>query len=233
MPSASTNKSLPLPRPDQVYVTISALDGGHLTLPEQLFVTDADPNRRVTVPSLSFLIRHPSRGSEPSTRLLFDLGMKRNPEEFPPLMQTHIRNRQPTILYPDVGDSLRAGGLDPAEIEMVILSHVHWDHVGTPVDFSKAQFLVGAGTLHLLRHGAGPHYPAEIFIPDLLPEERTQEFPPANTPAADPELGEVIPDCVHAAQQSSHTWQPLGPFASAIDLFADGSAATVVMILAS
>lgn len=124
MPSANTDTSLPLPRPDQVYVTVSALDGGHLTLPEHLFVTDADPNRRVTVPSLSFLIQHPSRGSETPTRLLFDLGMKRNQEQFPPLMQTHIRNRQPTILYPDVGDSLRAGGLDPAEIEMVILSHV-------------------------------------------------------------------------------------------------------------
>lgn len=100
---------------------------------------------------------------------------------------------------------------------------MHWDHVGTPADFTKAQFLAGAGTLHLLRHGAGPHYPAEIFIPDLLPEERTQEFPSANMPSADPDLGEVIPDCVPAAQQSSHTWQPLGPFASAIDLFSDGS----------
>lgn len=129
MSSTSTNTinqdmSLPPPRPDQVYVTISALDGGHLTLPEYLFVTDADPHKRATVPSLSFLIQHPSGGSGSPTRLLFDLGMKRNLEEFPPPMRAHIRNRQPTILHPDVGDSLRAGGLDPAEIDMVILSHV-------------------------------------------------------------------------------------------------------------
>ena len=122
--SKATGFFLPPPHSDQVYVEISALEGGHLTLPEKLFVTDADPDRRVTVPSLSFLIRHPLGFSGKPTNIVFDLGMKRNLEEFPPALQDHIRNRQPTILKPDVADFLRAGGLDPADIDMVILSHV-------------------------------------------------------------------------------------------------------------
>jgi hypothetical protein len=158
----STNRinqdiSLPSPRPDQVYVTISALDGGHLTLPEYLFVTDADPNKRATVPSLSFLIQHPSGGPGSPTRLLFDLGMKRNPEEFPLPMQAHIRNRQPTILHPDVGDSLRAGGLDPAEIDMVVLSHVR---PSCELSFNKVNLSIcyfPLGALGSCRYTGGLH----------------------------------------------------------------------------
>jgi hypothetical protein len=121
-------QSLPAGADNQTYVTISALESGQLTLPERLFVTDADPEKRATVPSLSFLIRHPSPGPRGgnSTNLVFDLGVKRDVTKYMPAMQTHISNRQPTIHHPDTADSLRAGGLDPAkDIDIVMLSHVH------------------------------------------------------------------------------------------------------------
>jgi hypothetical protein len=120
--------SLPPSGPDQTYVTISALESGQLTLPEKLFVTDADPEKRATVPSLSFLLRHPSPNSKgrDGTNLVFDLGVKRDVTKYPVAMQTHISNRQPTIHHPDTADSLRLGGLDPAkDIDIVMLSHVH------------------------------------------------------------------------------------------------------------
>jgi glyoxylase-like metal-dependent hydrolase (beta-lactamase superfamily II) len=178
-----------------VYVTISALEGGHLTLPEKLFVTDADPDKRSTVPSLSFLIQHPSskrpstsnnddnnpstdEGQNEDTKIIFDLGVKRDLTGYMPAMQAHIANRQPVLTAPDVADSLRSGGVDPArDIDFVILSHVHWDHVGTPADFERATFIVGPGTLRLLEKGAPPHYPAEIFDPELLLHERVWELP--------------------------------------------------------
>ncbi|KAF3403496.1 Cytochrome P450 monooxygenase mpaDE [Penicillium rolfsii] len=229
-PMASANVSpdswLPEVTPNQAYPTVSALDGGELTLPEELFITNAEPGRRVTVPSMSFLICHPSGTTGQPTNIVFDLGMKRDPGEFPPAMQAHIRNRQPTVHHPDVADSLRAGGLSPERIDLVILSHVHWDHVGTPADFPSAEFLVGAGTLHLLRHGAPPHYPAEIFIPDLLPDQRTKELPPSGliTTQSPPSIHQ-LPPCIPApqAQQTHHAWAPLGPFPSTVDLFGDGT----------
>lgn len=168
--------------PHATTVKLSALRAGHLTLPEHLFVTDADPDRRATVPSLAFLIRH-----EPSqTNLVFDLGIKRDLSGYAPAMSSHIAARQPAGAGADGDDdaaaSLRKGGLDPAaDIDFVVLSHVHWDHVGTPVDFAAATFLVGSGTLEVLRDGAGPQYPGELFNSDELPRERTREFPPVST----------------------------------------------------
>lgn len=195
-----------------VYATVSALEAGQLTLPEKLFVTDADPHKRATVPSLSFLIQHQSSSGK-TMRIVFDLGLKRDLADYPEPQQLHIQNRQPTILRPDCADSLRKGGLEPArDIDIVILSHVHWDHEGTPSDFSNSQFVVGSGTLHLLENGAPPHYPREIFNPDLLPRERTRELPPVTKDSA-----------TAAADQTDHQWNPFAGFPATVDFFGDGA----------
>lgn len=199
---------LPAPAPTQTYVTISALEAGQLTLPEKLFVTDADPERRATVPSLSFLIRHGS------SNLVFDLGLKRDFAGYREAQQHHIAQRQPTSVSPDVAESLRRGGVDPREVDTVMLSHVHWDHVGTPSDFTKAQFVVGSGTMHLLANGGGPLYPAEIFNPDELPDDRTSELPPVRK--------EEGPRAFKN-QLAELEWKPLAGFPATIDFYGDGS----------
>jgi len=197
---------------EEVYVAVSALEAGQLTLPEMLFVTDADPNKRVTVPSLAFLIQHPAPDGK-TTKMVFDLGLKRDLSKYPPAQQAHIGNRQPTILHPDCADSLRAGGLDPAkDVDLVMLSHVHWDHEGTPDDFTNAKFVVGSGTLHLLEHGAPPHYPKDIFNPDLLPKDRTSELPPTSQDST-----------TAAEKQTDHVWKPFAGFPHTVDYFGDGS----------
>lgn len=203
--------TLPAPTANQAYVTLSALDAGHLTLPEKLFVTDADPEKRATVPTLSFLIQHPS--SSGTNKLVFDLGLKRDFSGYREAQQHHISQRQPTIVSPDAAESLKKGGLGPEEIDTVILSHVHWDHVGTASDFTKAEFVVGSGTLHLLANGGGPLYPADIFNPDELPQNRTKELPPVR----EEEKAKAYD------RQTNHKWQPLGGFPAVVDLYHDGS----------
>ncbi|KAK0108041.1 hypothetical protein ONS95_002866 [Cadophora gregata] len=215
--------ALPPPSPNQTYVTISALDAGHLTLPEYLFITDTSPTIRTTVPSLSFLIQHPSPSpstsssrSSKTTNLVFDLGLKRDFSGYRTAQQHHAAQRQPTITSPDAADSLRKGGLDPAtDIDIVLLSHVHWDHVGTPSDFPNSKFLVGSGTLHLLAHGGGPLYPADLFNEDELPKDRTWEFPPVD------EADSIT--AVSKERQTDHEWKPLAQFPATLDLFGDGS----------
>jgi glyoxylase-like metal-dependent hydrolase (beta-lactamase superfamily II) len=215
MATSESFTTLPASSPDQTYVTISALQAGHLTLPERLFVTDADPEKRATVPSLSFLIQHRSNTTPLKTNnLVFDLGLKRDFSGYREAQQNHIAQRQPTTVSPDASESLRKGGLDPKDVDTVILSHVHWDHVGTPSDFPTSEFIVGSGTMHLLVHGGGPLYPAELFNPDELPHDRTHELPPIrhddSSKAHD--------------KQTTHTWHPLSSlFPAAIDFFADGS----------
>ena len=217
--------TLPPAAENQVYVQVSALNGGSLTLPERLFVTDADPDKRATVPSLCFLIQHPSTPSSNSsnptppttTRLVFDLGVKRDLSSYVPGMHSHISQRHPINTLPDTAASLRSGGLDPAtDIDTVLLSHTHWDHIGTPADFSRATFVVGAGTLRLAMHGA-PHYPPAMFDPELLPPGRTFELPPATTDTQSPTAA------AQQQTQTSHTWEPLSVFPYALDFFDDGS----------
>lgn len=50
---------LPPDRPNQTYVSVSALAGGFITIPDKALVSPSDPHASRTVPSLSFLITHP------------------------------------------------------------------------------------------------------------------------------------------------------------------------------
>lgn len=208
---------------DTVFVTVSALDAGHLTLPERLFVTDAVPDKRSTVPSLSFLIQHPC-----SENIIFDLGIKRNIQDYTPAQRAHISQRQPTITSPDCADSLRnnAKPLDPArDIDYIILSHVHWDHVGTPSDFPNSTFLVGSGTQDLLKNGGGPLYPAELFNDDELPFDRTVEFLPTAVSSETGPKRTSLPSSTLAKLPDAYKWEwkPLSTFPATLDLFGDGS----------
>ena len=207
--------TLPSASDDQVFVEVSALNGGFVTLPEKLFVTDADPELMKTVPSMCFLVQHPTKDGK-IERLVFDLGIKRDLSQYAQGMQEHLSKRQPIITTPDTADSLRKGGLDPAkDIDYVVLSHTHWDHIGIPRDYPVAQFIVGSGTLHTVVHGAN-HYPASMFEKDPLPLDRTQELAPApNSQTKD--------IAAPTSQQTSHKWASISTLPNAADLFGDGS----------
>jgi glyoxylase-like metal-dependent hydrolase (beta-lactamase superfamily II) len=208
-------------------VRVSALQAGSLTLPEHFFCADQhDKSVKNTVPSLSFLIQHAPSGK----RLIFDLGLRRDLSSYPVEIQAHLKSRQPVITFPDVAASLRVDGLQPADIDAVILSHVHYDHVGTPKDFANAYFIVGPGTKHLLQHGMKYHSAAH-FEKDLLPDDRTIEL-------SEPQPGElgrayekpstvfdkaVLGDFLGNKNQHAPSWAPRMPFPAAIDLFGDRS----------
>ncbi|KIY01557.1 uncharacterized protein Z520_03109 [Fonsecaea multimorphosa CBS 102226] len=207
---------LPVPAPNQVYVKVSALNGGFLTLPERNFVTDPDPEKGTTVPSMCFLIEHREPSTSKLTRVVFDLGIKRDLTRYAqPATQHHITTRQPVYSSADARSSLMSGGLDPArDIDYVILSHIHWDHIGLPSDYPNSTFVVGSGTLYILENGA-PHYPLERIEKGALPASQTTELPP-------------VPDSdrKHMAattSQTKHTWTSISTLPHAVDFFGDGS----------
>ena len=211
----SSGKQLPASDSNQVFVEVSALNGGWVTLPEKLFVTEVDPNLTKTVPSMCFLVSHPKHEGNPE-RLVFDLGIKREMDQYADGMQDHLSKRQPIINLPDTKASLEAGGLDCAkDIDYVVLSHTHWDHIGIPSDYPNSKFVVGSGTLHIFENGA-PHYPASMFEKDPLPKDRTRELPPApNSTTKDLACSEN--------QQTQQEWKPISTIPHAIDFFGDGS----------
>ena len=203
---ANNKSTLPSSASDQKYVTVSPIPGGFITLADHFFVDPAEPGAKRTVPSLTFLVKHPGTsayGANPSRpfHMMFDLGLRRARERYPPVLQKHIDGRAPFDLSPGVAAQLSIGGLEPSAIDLVMLSHVHYDHHGDPEDFPNAKFVVGHGALHVLKHGLGGIASHQHFDPDTLPEDRSSELP-------DPQGGQ---------------WKPLGPFPAALDLFEDGS----------
>ncbi|KII90861.1 hypothetical protein PLICRDRAFT_548759 [Plicaturopsis crispa FD-325 SS-3] len=183
--------SLPPPGTDQAYCTLSVLEGGHISCPLAFFVAGTAPDVTISVPSLAFLLKHSRTGKT----LLFDLGMRKDLDSYPPAVVQLISMAMKSRVPQDVPESLRKGGLEPSDIDTVALSHLHWDHVGDSAQYTNANFVVGAESAALLSPGY-PADPASFFASDLLPPSRTQ----------------FVSD-----------WAPLGPFPRAYDLYGDGS----------
>jgi glyoxylase-like metal-dependent hydrolase (beta-lactamase superfamily II) len=203
--------SFPQAATGQAYVKVSAIDAGELTLQEKFFVTDPAPGARATVPSLSFLIQHGDK------KVLFDGGLRHSPDDYKKEIAERIRSSlEPYIVKTDAAEFLLSKGCDPHEISAVILSHVHYDHIGRPESFPTARYVVGAGSTKTMQEGS-PGYEISLFESDLFEQHEVVELPPS--PASDAAISnESI-----VSKDPNHFWRPLGHFPAALDYFGDGS----------
>jgi len=198
---------LPPARENQQFCTISALEGGVLTAPEALFIAESVPGNLLTLPALCFLIQHSTGKVDPTPkRLVFDLGINPDLSAYPPEVRKRIDGPnaffRPDLTSPNCIGSLAHGGATPDDIDFVILSHCHWDHIGDTHPFTKSTFVVGHDTKTLFESGGYPTDPNSWYRADLLPTDRTQYLPPTS---------------------SDKDWAPIGPFPHALDFFGDGS----------
>jgi hypothetical protein len=108
----------------EAVVSVHALSAGHFTLPEHQFVHPISKDARKRVPSLAFLVQHHHRGTGKVTRIVFDLGLRKDVKRYAAPIQKHIETRQPLDTRPDAVESLAKGGLRPVDIDFVIYSHV-------------------------------------------------------------------------------------------------------------
>lgn len=195
----------------QVFVRISAIDAGQLTLQEKYFVTDPSPGAKQTVPSLSFLIQHID------TKLVFDGGLRYKPEDYNALVSQRIKNSLlPYVVTTDAADFLSNNGLNPKDINVVMLSHVHYDHIGDPSTFPNARYVVGSGSVASMQ-GYGKNYEASLFESDVFDQHEVTELP--LSPSSNPET--VSHKLV--SRDPNHVWRQFGQFPTALDYFGDGS----------
>ena len=185
--------SLPAPRVNQAFCDVSALEAGLIELPDEMFITNATPGKVTTAPSLSFLLNH----STHDQKFVFDLGIRKDSENYPPAIVEWIKTTYHVHVQQDVAESLHKGGTSTSDITYVCLSHIHWDHTGNTHPFTKATFLVGSACQNFFKPGY-PQDPNGRFASDLLPEGRTRFL-------------------------DTSDWQPIGPFPQALDFYGDGS----------
>ncbi|MBA3866355.1 MAG: N-acyl homoserine lactonase family protein [Solirubrobacterales bacterium] len=148
-------------------VSVEPLIAGHVDFPEAMMVSpggrlltlklvrallrDKPPH---VVPVPAFLIRHPSAGA-----ILVDTGLHPSiatdgKENFGGMSN---RFGKPT-LEPgeDVPAQLRKLGLDPGEIPIVVMTHMHIDHTSAVSEFPKSTFVLSQTEWDDAATGSGP-----------------------------------------------------------------------------
>jgi glyoxylase-like metal-dependent hydrolase (beta-lactamase superfamily II) len=162
---------------------------GHCHSLERFVRSDGSYFKKCRFPATIALIEHPERG-----RILFDTGYSKQLfsvcSKFP--------YRLYTLLNP-VTIERSALEIVGEEIDYVIISHFHADHICGLCDFPKAKYLYLEGALVPMTGLAGVK---KAYIPGLLPEDFSKR-----------------------SQALSKVDYPTGlkPFEKGIDLFGDGS----------
>ncbi|KAI8986265.1 beta-lactamase-like protein [Trametes punicea] len=194
MTSPQPNVALPEPRPDQAYIEVSALEAGIMDLPMHFFIQGATADEVSVCPSLAFSLRHVPSGAH----LVFDLGLRRDASSYPPVVQGLVEKWMPYTVPQSVDESLLKGGIDPKDVQTIVLSHLHFDHIGDAAPFVNATFVIGEAGRELLENGY-PANPKSDILQSTVPLERTRFLP------------------------SSAFDTSIGPFPRAHDYFGDGS----------
>lgn len=98
----------------------------------------------IEIPIIAFLVEHPSAGP-----ILIDTGFHASvagssSERYRNLGLTGRLIGRNIAMRPDqtVAAQLRARGIDPAEIRLVVMTHLHFDHASALADFPNATVLV-------------------------------------------------------------------------------------------
>lgn len=139
----------------QSVLGISIIDTSvRITAPLNQFTPDGIPgNEDLHAPAFSFLLEHSS-----GQKIVFDLGFRPDYENLPPnvinpILEMVEEGSWAFTIDSDVATILEDGGIDRADIDTIILSHTHLDHIGDPSAFPNTTSLI-----------VGPGF-AEHFIP--------------------------------------------------------------------
>jgi N-acyl homoserine lactone hydrolase len=173
-------------------VTVEPLVAGHVEWPRAMMVS---PGGRmlsakllrailtgkgaIEVPCPVFLIRHPSAGA-----ILVDTGLHPSVATDPKenFGSLGARFGHPTLAPgEDAASQLRSRGLEPGEVPIVVMTHLHLDHTSGISEFPNSTFVVSGTEWQAATHGANPMtagYRRSHF--DYAFDYRTVDFDRAN-----------------------------------------------------
>jgi N-acyl homoserine lactone hydrolase len=134
-------------------VAVEPLIAGHVDFPEALLTSPGGPFLKAKllrallrgkppnpIPVPAFLVRHPSAGA-----ILVDTGLHPSVASDGRQNFGSLGNRfgRPTLAArEDVPSQLRARGLDPGEVAVVVMTHLHMDHASAISEFPRSTIVV-------------------------------------------------------------------------------------------
>ncbi|KAH6988495.1 beta-lactamase-like protein [Ilyonectria destructans] len=106
-------------------------------------------NESLDCPTYPFLIEHKS-----GRKILFDLGVRKDLENMAPVIRDYFSKSDTTAtIKKGVRELLEEHNVSGKDIEAIVWSHWHWDHVGDPSTFETSTSLI-----------VGPGF-KEVFVP--------------------------------------------------------------------
>ena len=118
------------PEPGSAPWRILALDTGTSTIDKSMLTYTRDPGTPVSIPRVMWVITGP-------TTIVVDTSVATGgrSEEF--IGEDLVRRPEQ-----EPANALRAAGVDPRDVELVVLTHLHWDHAGNCGLFPDARVVV-------------------------------------------------------------------------------------------
>lgn len=156
------------------------------------------PNQHTRFHAMAALIAHPTMGLT-----LFDTGNAPRMSRLPG-MPAWVYKKALTTYASDaltIASQLRHLGIDPNDIERIVISHFHPDHIAGLRDFPNAEFIASRTAWNAIRNQRGFRALSSAVLPGLLPDDFAKRL----------HLIETFDD------------PGMGPFESCHDLFGDGS----------
>ncbi|KAJ7048482.1 beta-lactamase-like protein [Mycena amicta] len=138
----------------KVFDTIRAGDHTKIKAPATgLFAPVLSGHENLGGPVFSFVIEH----SATQTRILFDLGLRKDLENSAPNIAQLIQQAFPVQAQADIVDLIEANGIPKESVSAVIWSHSHVDHTGDMTRFPPSTNLVVSKDMSLSTYETDPH----------------------------------------------------------------------------
>ncbi len=143
---------------------IRFFDGGYCR--QLLFFIDRRSWQWVRFHAVFLVIKHPREGW-----VLIDTGyggrFREATEDWPYCLYRYVT---PATMAGTASDALRSGGIDPAEIHHLIVTHFHADHVGGLGEFAHAKIHYNADAWKTLAQLAPFRQLRAAYLPKLIPD---------------------------------------------------------------
>jgi len=118
-------------------IQLKILDLGYMTFYKKELVKTEQDQEMILSPALAVLIKHPQKGY-----ILYDTG---NDDTWAETYSDHMKETYPITKLITIEEALKKEGLSVQDIDVLILSHMHFDHAGGMKYFANTK--AGAHTL--------------------------------------------------------------------------------------